>query len=124
MEVRLQQKQVNRHTRRPTPAANLPRGLLMLLCTITGCLNPRFTRMPTWQTWSRSAENQAYEQHYPFTDPDIGPSTDGNPRGYDRPRTATRRAAEQRVFQGIPAGPESKPQSNAPRHGNRWRSSL
>ncbi|MEY3173752.1 MAG: hypothetical protein RLZZ436_1666 [Planctomycetota bacterium] len=98
--------------------------LLLVLCTTAGCLNPQFTRLPTWQVWSQSAENQAYEQHYPFSDPDVGPATDANPRGYDRPRTATRRAAEQRVFQGIPAGPESKPQSNSPRRGNRWRSSL
>jgi len=121
----VQQEQFNRQVRRPKPQAHLPRGLLLvLLFAIPGCLNPQFTRLPTWQTWSRSAENQAYERHYPFPDPDIGPATDGNPRGYDRPRTATRRAAEQRVFQGIPAGPESKPQSSAPRRGNRWRSSL
>jgi hypothetical protein len=98
--------------------------LLLLLCVVPGCLNPAFTRLPTWQVWSRSAETEAYEQHYPFPDPDTGPSTEGNPRDYDRPRAAVRRAAEQRIFQGIPAGPESKPQSGSPSRGDRWRSSL
>ncbi|MFM8474923.1 MAG: hypothetical protein ACKOEO_03895 [Planctomycetaceae bacterium] len=121
----MQQQQGIPEIPRPQPRAKFVRGLLsLLLCCVTGCLHPEFTRLPTLQTWSRSAELQAYEQRYPFPDPDIGPSTETNPRGYDRPRTATRRAAEQRVFQGIPSGPESKPQSNAPRRGNRWKSSL
>lgn len=111
--------------RRPEIRAKYARlPLLLLLCALPGCLNPAFTRLPTMQVWSRSAETQAWEQHYPFPDPDTGPSTEGNPRDYDRPRTAVRRAAEQRLFQGIPAGPESKPQSSTPRRGNRWKSSL
>ncbi|MCA9201848.1 MAG: hypothetical protein KDA59_02315 [Planctomycetales bacterium] len=55
------------------------------------------------------AENMAYQRQDPFPDPDIGPSLHSSPRGYDRPRSEARRAAEQRLFQGIPVGPESVP---------------
>lgn len=82
-------------------------GMLTLLNV--GCLNPQTTRFPSWYAWFPAAENEAYEGQYPFSDPDIGPSTDANPRGYERPRSTARRAAEQRVFQGIPVGPESVP---------------
>jgi hypothetical protein len=71
-----------------------------------GCMNAQNTRFPTWNTWFPSAENAAYERQDPFPDPDIGPSMDSTPRGYDRPRSEPRRAAEQRVFQGLPVGPE------------------
>lgn len=128
----LNQSQTEGIPRRRKPAAvpQLPSAaptrplLLLLLLALPGCLNPQLTRFPSWQVWHQTAENQAYERHYPFSDPDIGPSTDSNPRGYDRPRAATRRAAEQRVFQGLPASPESMPPGNGPRRGIRWRSSL
>jgi len=81
-------------------------GCLMLCC---GCFNPANARLPQSRPWLPEQENAAFEQQYPFSDPDIGPSTDANPRGYDRPRSSSRRAAEQRVFQGLPAGPESIP---------------
>ncbi|MEI7702888.1 MAG: hypothetical protein WCK86_24040 [Planctomycetia bacterium] len=79
---------------------------LMLCC---GCFNSNSPRLPQSRPWLPEQENAAFEQQYPFSDPDIGPSTDANPRGYDRPRSSARRAAEQRVFQGLPAGPESIP---------------
>ncbi|MEY2726116.1 MAG: hypothetical protein RLZZ458_1983, partial [Planctomycetota bacterium] len=79
----------------------LTAGLLLLLPLVTGCLNPATTRMPRCFAWPTVAENQAFERHYPFSDPDVGPSTDSAPRGYDRPRSAARRAAEQKVLQGI-----------------------
>lgn len=60
-------------------------------------------------TASPYAENMAYQQTNPFPDPNIGPSMDSSPREYNRPRTEPRRAAEQRMFQGLPVGPEFVP---------------
>lgn len=74
-----------------------------------GCMNPEFVRYPTWNTSFPAAENAAYSRQDPFPDPDIGPNTDSSPRGYERPRTTARQAAEQRLLQGLPVGPESVP---------------
>lgn len=76
---------------------------------INGCMNPEFTRFPTWHNQFPSAENTAYSRQPPFPSPDIGPSTDSTPRGYDRPRSSARQAAEQRLLQGLPVGPENVP---------------
>jgi hypothetical protein len=80
---------------------------LIAILSLCGCMNAQNTRFPSWTAWFPSAENRAYERQDPFPDPDIGPSTDATPRGYERPRSQTRRAAEQRLFQGIPVGPEN-----------------
>ena len=77
--------------------------------SITGCLNPQNTRFPSWYSQFPAAENAAYSRQDPFPDPDIGPSTDSSPRGYERPRSTARQAAEQRLLQGVPVGPESVP---------------
>ena len=84
---------------------------------IIGCMNPEFVRFPNWNTSFPAAENAAYSRQDPFPDPDIGPSTDSTPRGYERPRSQARRAAEQRLFQGVPVGPENVP-PGAPRGGS------
>ena len=73
---------------------------------ICGCMNAQNTRFPSLYTWFPAAENEAFERTAPFPDPDIGPSMDSTPRGYDRPRSESRKAAEQRMFQGLPVGPE------------------
>jgi len=73
---------------------------------MSGCMNAQNTRFPSLYTWYPAAENDAYERTDPFPDPDIGPSMDSTPRGYDRPRSESRKAAEQRMFQGMPVGPE------------------
>lgn len=73
---------------------------------ICGCMNAQNTRFPSLYTWFPAAENEAFERTDPFPDPDIGPSMDSTPRGYDRPRSESRKAAEQRMFQGLPVGPE------------------
>lgn len=88
------------------------RGLrlcLALVLGVSGCMNPMYTRFPGCQHSSPHAENMAWQRQDPFPDPDIGPSTLSAPRGYERPRTTPRRAAEQRLLQGIPVGPESVP---------------
>lgn len=76
------------------------------LLAISGCMNAQNTRFPSLYTWYPAAENDAYERTDPFPDPDIGPSMDSTPRGYERPRSESRKAAEQRMFQGMPVGPE------------------
>ena len=79
------------------------------LLSNNGCMNPDFVRYPTWNTSFPAAENSAYGRQGPFPDPDIGPRTDSSPRGYERPRSTARQAAEQRLLQGLPVGPESVP---------------
>ena len=85
------------------------RVVIVGVTIIPGCLNPQFTRFPTWYNQFPAAENAAYSRQDPFPDPDIGPSTDSSPRGYERPRSTARQAAEQRLLQGVPVGPESVP---------------
>jgi hypothetical protein len=84
-------------------------GCVGCMCLFGGCTGPEHARYPTAMTWFPYAENSAYERQDPFPDPDIGPSTDCAPRGYERPRSTPRRAAEQRLLQGLPVGPESVP---------------
>ncbi|MCA9036233.1 MAG: hypothetical protein KDA91_13950 [Planctomycetaceae bacterium] len=91
-------------------------GCIMLLILLAGCVNAFSTRFPTAYTASPYAENMAYQQTNPFPDPNIGPSMDSTPREYNRPRTEPRRAAEQRLMQGIPIGPEYVP-PGPPRSG-------
>ncbi|HQZ67586.1 MAG TPA: hypothetical protein PLY87_20995 [Planctomycetaceae bacterium] len=83
--------------------------LLLGLTSLAGCLNPNFTRLPSWYASFPASENAAYNRQDPFPDPDIGPETDSSPRGYERPRSTARQAAEQRLFQGLPVGPEGVP---------------
>lgn len=85
-------------------------GLLSgTLLSVMGCVGPEFARYPTAMTLFPHAENMAYQRQDPFPDPDIGPSTDSTPRGYDRPRSEPRKAAEQKLMQGLPVGPEAVP---------------
>ncbi|RLT09909.1 MAG: hypothetical protein DWI22_04620 [Planctomycetota bacterium] len=82
-------------------------AVIVGLLSIAGCLNPQFTRFPSCSKQFPAAENAAYSRQDPFPDPDIGPSTDSSPRGYERPRSTARQAAEQRLLQGVPVGPSS-----------------
>lgn len=97
---------------RQSARRHAPSGMLAVVCLsllLSGCINSQNTRFPTWQAWFPSAENESYERQSPFPDPDLGPDTEAVPRGYDRPRSLERRAAEQRLLQGVPVGPESVP---------------
>jgi len=82
---------------------------LMLCFGLSGCVNPMFTRLPSYWTYHPTSEARAYEQQDPFPDPDIGPEVSSRPRGFDRPRTAPRKAAEQRLLYGTPYAPENIP---------------
>jgi hypothetical protein len=77
--------------------------------SLVGCVSPQFMRYPSLYNQFPAAENAAYGRQDPFPDPDIGPSTDSSPRGYERPRSTARQAAEQRLLQGVPVGPEGIP---------------
>ena len=62
------------------------------------------------------SESQSYQQQDPFPDPDIGPGSEARPPDFARPRTESRRAAEQRLLQGLPSAPENVPPGD-PRGG-------
>lgn len=81
----------------------------ILSCGVTGCLDVRYTRFPTLYPTFPAAENLSYQQTDPFPDPDLGPSLDSAPRGYERPRSESRRAAEQRLLRGLQTAPETIP---------------
>lgn len=91
----------------------------MFVCALTligGCFSPMHTRLPTWNTGYPRSEGMAYQQQDPFPDPSIGPDIQSRPLGFVQPRTPQRQAAEQRLFQGLPAVPEYMPNGN-PRGG-------
>lgn len=81
---------------------------LSVVCTLmSGCISAMNTRLPAaWAGHPRS-ESLAYQQHDPFLSPDIGPVDSTRPRDYVRPRTEARRAAEQRLLNGLSTQPES-----------------
>ncbi|MEZ6062533.1 MAG: hypothetical protein R3C19_19495 [Planctomycetaceae bacterium] len=76
------------------------------LCMLGGCMSPMNTRLPTWWTAPPQLEAKAYQRQDPFPDVDLGPDTLSRPREFTRPRSEPRRAAEQRLLQGVPVGPE------------------
>lgn len=67
------------------------------------------TRFPVAWVGHPQSERQAFQQQDPFPDPDLGPDIGGRPPDFVRPRAAPRKAAEQRLLQGIPSGPEAIP---------------
>jgi hypothetical protein len=74
-----------------------------------GCFSPNHARFPIAQPSHPQSEAQAFQLQDPFPDPDIGPDIMSRPPDYLRPRTESRKAAEQRLFQGTPSGPEYMP---------------
>ncbi len=111
MKLRKYRLSAKARVQSPTRGRTLRAVLVVGVSAISlcGCVSPQFMRYPTWNTQFPAAENAAYSRQGPFPDPDIGPSTDSSPRGYDRPRSSARQAAEQRLLQGVPVGPESVP---------------
>ena len=83
-------------------------GLSAVMVT-SGCVDMRYVRTPNIYASFPAAENQAYQRTDPFPDPDIGPSLHASPRGYDRPRSSARKAAELRILRGLQMGPEGVP---------------
>ncbi|MFK7817364.1 MAG: hypothetical protein AB8G99_01485 [Planctomycetaceae bacterium] len=89
-------------------------AIAVLCVSLSGCLDPRFTRMPVWWPTNPVAENRSFQQADPFPDPNIGGETSVRPPGYTRPRTEPRRAAEQRMLRGLQFSPETIPPQYAP----------
>ncbi len=83
--------------------------VLVSVMAVSGCLDPRRTRWPTLYPAHPIAENKAFEYDDPFPDPDLAPDTLARPRGYTRPRTEPRRAAEQRMLNGLRQEPDTIP---------------
>ena len=104
-----------RHVRPNTAVASLLKRVRMhfaiaaIAFATSGCINPMLTRLPTWWVNHPTAESRAYQQQDPFPDPDIGPDVLSRPRGYERPRTESRKAAELRLLYGSPNTPENVP---------------
>ena len=88
----------------------------VLVTCLSGCMNPYNTRFPTLWTAHPQSELQAFQQQDPFPDPDMAPGTESRPRAFIRPRNEARRAAEQRILQGLPSSPEMIP-PGAPQGG-------
>ena len=81
-------------------------AVLFVTASNSGCLDPRFTRLPTVFPSHPVVANRDIQQTDPFPDPDLGPKTFARPRSFSRPRTEPRRAAEQRMLHGLQVGPE------------------
>lgn len=74
-------------------------AFLMLtgLLALTGCVNQRYTRMPTLAAADPRSERANYRYFDPYPERDLGPLPQGSgrPRGFDISRTEPRRAQEQ-----------------------------
>lgn len=81
--------------------------ICLILTVVSGCVSSMYARYPVPWVNHPGAEGQAYQQQDPFPDPDIGPDAQGRPPDYARPRTESRKAAEQRLLFGLPGTPES-----------------
>lgn len=72
--------------------------------TLSGCVNPFNTRLPTVATPPAPVEKQSYNIHDPFPDEDLGPDTMTRPRGFVQPRAEPRKIQEGRALLGLPPG--------------------
>jgi len=64
-------------------------------------MTPLNTRLPRVEPTNKYVERGSYERQDPFSLEDLGPDTMSRPRGFDEPRNASRRAAEQRTLRGL-----------------------
>ncbi|MEP3478744.1 MAG: hypothetical protein ABJZ55_05810 [Fuerstiella sp.] len=101
----------------------------MLVCVAVislascGCINPMTTRLPSFYASNPQLENLEFQQQDPYPDPNIAPDGGSRPPDFQRPRTPSRQAAEQRLFQGLRQLPQSVPRG-APLTGQRHSSSV
>lgn len=102
-------------------------GYLTLLAAILlaniGCINPMTTRLPSFYTANPQIEGFEFQRQDPFPDPDIAPDGGSRPPDFQRPRTPSRKAAEQRLFQGMKQLPQTIPRG-APLSGKRHPASV
>lgn len=97
--------------------------LAAFLLTTCGCLNPMTTRLPSFYSANPQVEGYEYQRQDPFPDPDIAPDGGSRPPDFQRPRTESRKAAEQRLFQGMQQLPQTVPRG-APLSGQRHPASV
>lgn len=69
-------------------------GFALVLC---GCLSPN-TQMPQLMHRPPEVEKRSYAFHDPYPDVEFGPEMSQRPRGFDEPRTNTRRSKETRAL--------------------------
>ncbi len=81
----------------------------LVLLALAGCITPQNTRFPSFFRPHPMAERASYERSDPLFDPAIGPSLGARPRDFRAPRTIERRAAQNRLLQGMPYEPETIP---------------
>ncbi|MBI1314614.1 hypothetical protein GC176_25255 [bacterium] len=89
--------------------------LILLLVNLTGCAyDPRRMRLP--ELWPRhpELERRAAEYHDPFPDASVGPDADSRPRGFNRQRSETRRAADLRSVHILDGADRLPPTSSKP----------
>lgn len=95
---------------------NRPGLLFILLIPIlSGCrYDPKRFQLPELQARHPEVGRRVSEYHDPYPDDTLGPGTNSRPRGFDRQRTATRRAAELRAVHLLEEGDLLPSQSRRP----------
>jgi hypothetical protein len=98
--------------------------ILTIVCLLlAGCVNPAFTRLPTFDAGHPFVEKRSFERHDPFPDRLDGPDTQVRPREFNDQRTEPRRALEERLFQGARPSLNSQPETEDLR-GSQYRDSV
>lgn len=77
------------------------------------------TRLPVLFPDNPRSEHRSWQRVDPFPDPDIGPDTGFRPPDFSRPRTIPRKAAEQRLLQGLPVAPQPVAPTGGPLQSGR-----
>ena len=85
-----------------------------------GCINAQNTRMPTLAVGDPRATRQSYQVADPLADihPGGGFMNDAVPRGFDRPRTEPRQAADRAASVGYTPRSWGNPNPPPPAQGN------
>lgn len=89
-----------------------------LVLPAAGCLSLPDLTLPGFAPRHPRVERRAYETYDPFADTETGPDTLSRPRGFETPRTGTRRAAEQRARQQMIPVPQYQPSPYEPQPGS------
>ena len=84
-------------------------AMLVASCCLTGCLNPRTTRLPSLSSGRTPEEQRAekldLERHGPFPSRTAGPVMFTRPQGHIEPRTDVRQTKEQAILRGMKREP-------------------
>ena len=87
--------------------AMIPRKVLflMLIGLLSGCIDPRFTRMPEPFPTDLRMEAFSYRFHDPFPDTTAGPNTYSRPPSFRVQRDPARQSMESRLLLGMKQRP-------------------